>query len=431
MLLVSLSIKAQWQNKSTHVSSALYVIKNLDSIYYLMGKNYLYRSADTGNTITRAGYDTVRTFYEVVKNKDTVYVFGSWLGFNYLAYTYFNFFKILPHTDTLYRGPQVEGGAGMRYNAINFKDSMIIVANVIASNGVDTSYINMASGLHTPNGVWGYNGAGWATRLVSSSRNVLRNFYLRDSTLFLISNYFYKENNTHTILTRRNVNRYYSRYDAIYQYDSVINLPNGKDIYMFNDSAGFIIGDTFIAKSNNYTDWTIKYTNPDCLFNKVWFTGKDTGYVVGSKNGKALILKTQDGGLTWKEQICPVTAPLNDIKFTADGRVGLIVGDSGTILRTTNGGGNQFVGLPNKQNPNDAGISMFPNPVRDGSLRVTTKQTTPVLLSIYNSLGALIYKSEITGEENIDVTGWANGCYALQYLHNGVSYSQKLIVNQN
>ncbi|HNB82500.1 MAG TPA: hypothetical protein PLP14_10400, partial [Chitinophagaceae bacterium] len=62
MLLVSLSIKAQWQNKSTHVSSALYVIKNLDSIYYLMGKNYLYRSADTGNTITRAGYDTVRTF---------------------------------------------------------------------------------------------------------------------------------------------------------------------------------------------------------------------------------------------------------------------------------------------------------------------------------------------------------------------------------
>ena len=198
------------------------------------------------------------------------------------------------------------------------------------------------------------------------------------------------------------------------QFDNIPNLPYSKSLYMFNDTAGVIIGDTFIAKSDNYTNWKIEYTNNKCNFKQVWFVNRDTGYVVGSKNGKALILKSFDGGITWKEQRCPVTAPLNDIKFTEDGRIGIIVGDSGTILRTTNGGGNQFVGISSKiSSPSQ--ITIYPNPALNFLNIKSEGQPPNMQFSIFNYLGIEVMTGYLNSPVNtLDINNLVSGLYYFQ-----------------
>src|SRR5207249_7061142 len=61
----------------------------------------------------------------------------------------------------------------------------------------------------------------------------------------------------------------------------------------------------------------------------------DIGFAVG---GAGRILRTNDSGVTWNEQTSGTSANLNDVSFASDGLTGIAVGESGIILRTTNGG---------------------------------------------------------------------------------------------
>ena len=61
---------------------------------------------------------------------------------------------------------------------------------------------------------------------------------------------------------------------------------------------------------------------------------KETGFAVGSD---ATILKTTDGGFSWKRQFSPVEAPLSAV-FVRDKNSAFIVGARNTLLTTTNGG---------------------------------------------------------------------------------------------
>src|SRR5438552_15995938 len=47
---------------------------------------------------------------------------------------------------------------------------------------------------------------------------------------------------------------------------------------------------------------------------------------------------TTDAGYTWIDQTSGTSANLNGVTFAGDALTGIAVGDSGTILRTTNGG---------------------------------------------------------------------------------------------
>jgi photosystem II stability/assembly factor-like uncharacterized protein len=75
-------------------------------------------------------------------------------------------------------------------------------------------------------------------------------------------------------------------------------------------------------------------------FYDMHFTSKDVGWVVGKDDsGYALICRTSDGGLTWKNVTIPkVKATLYALDFS-DPNHGWAVGDNGTILKTTDGGG--------------------------------------------------------------------------------------------
>jgi len=68
----------------------------------------------------------------------------------------------------------------------------------------------------------------------------------------------------------------------------------------------------------------------------VYFTDSNTGYVVGDSG---TILKTSDGGTNWITLSAGASMDLNSVFFTSSS-TGYIVGDSGTIKRTTDGGTN-------------------------------------------------------------------------------------------
>jgi len=71
----------------------------------------------------------------------------------------------------------------------------------------------------------------------------------------------------------------------------------------------------------------------DGLFG-VYFTDANNGTVVGNSG---LILRTSDGGQNWTPQTSGTTNQLRAVSFT-DANTGTVVGDQGTILRTTDGG---------------------------------------------------------------------------------------------
>ena len=89
------------------------------------------------------------------------------------------------------------------------------------------------------------------------------------------------------------------------------------------------------AWSNANAQWTL--LNPAPTSNdlySVYFPDVNTGYVVGERG---TILKTTDGGTLWTQLNSGTVKNLNSVSFT-DLNTGYIVGDSGCILKTINGG---------------------------------------------------------------------------------------------
>jgi len=66
----------------------------------------------------------------------------------------------------------------------------------------------------------------------------------------------------------------------------------------------------------------------------VYFIDADIGWVVG---GSGTILKSSDGGANWIPQTSGTSNALNSVHFI-DANKGWTVGSNGTILKTTNGG---------------------------------------------------------------------------------------------
>lgn len=95
----------------------------------------------------------------------------------------------------------------------------------------------------------------------------------------------------------------------------------------------------FIANTTMFAQWTQLTSGTTNMLNAVFFPTTDTGYVVGELG---TILKTTDGGVNWIPQTSGTTSDLNDI-FFINANYGYAVGGGGiegNILRTTNGGDN-------------------------------------------------------------------------------------------
>ena len=126
-----------------------------------------------------------------------------------------------------------------------------------------------------------------------------------------------------------------------------------KSIYFTDSSTGFGVGETIIGTgestliktTNGGTSWSeVKLpTNDPITLNSIFFANANTGYAVGAQSyistGSlkicAAILKTTDGGSSWKLTLIKNAGPLNSIQIFNPNTV-YAVGENATILKETN-----------------------------------------------------------------------------------------------
>jgi photosystem II stability/assembly factor-like uncharacterized protein len=107
----------------------------------------------------------------------------------------------------------------------------------------------------------------------------------------------------------------------------------------------FLLLIAFFVINNAMGQWATLITGTSKNLNDTYFVNSNTGYAVGDSGA---IIKTTNGGVNWTAQNSNVLAKLSSVFFT-DTANGYIVGDSSVLLKTTNGGLNwvkQPLGLP-------------------------------------------------------------------------------------
>lgn len=123
-----------------------------------------------------------------------------------------------------------------------------------------------------------------------------------------------------------------------------------------------------LRTNNGGTQWDSTLYNgtngPEYSLESVCFINKNTGWAVGGMNWFishefSIILHTQDGGDSWKEQAAGTKQMLNSVCFV-NAEEGWIAADSGTILHTDNGG---IVGLSQHDvSYSKLQLKTYPNP---------------------------------------------------------------------
>ncbi|WP_394342506.1 T9SS type A sorting domain-containing protein [Taibaiella helva] len=91
-------------------------------------------------------------------------------------------------------------------------------------------------------------------------------------------------------------------------------------------------------------------------------------------------------------------------------------------------------GISTKSTELDNAVSIFPNPVVNGTLRMRTNldKATDLAVTIYDITGArkAVYKvSAFNGEYTFDLSGYANGAYLVSVSNGSAVTSKKIVVN--
>ena len=124
-----------------------------------------------------------------------------------------------------------------------------------------------------------------------------------------------------------------------------LNTPANEEdesIWFEDDNKGIVVGgisDDPIVKSTtdggqNWKDITSPFLKNKA--NELFFLNIDTGFVVGDSGS---ISSTYNGGNTWNNVAYGGNANLNDLYFLGDS-IGLVVGNSGTLYKTLDAGKN-------------------------------------------------------------------------------------------
>jgi photosystem II stability/assembly factor-like uncharacterized protein len=123
------------------------------------------------------------------------------------------------------------------------------------------------------------------------------------------------------------------------------------EIYFRNETNGYLVaGRKMFATSDGGSTWkeTVIYKPSDFRgmtpeFLSIRFATKNRGLAIGSVLNRkgdvvdSLVMRTEDGGQTWKRMIVPTKAELFHLDYNGSSH-GWIVGDGGVILATTNAG---------------------------------------------------------------------------------------------
>ncbi len=111
------------------------------------------------------------------------------------------------------------------------------------------------------------------------------------------------------------------------------------EVYFANQDTGYVAGVNVLLKTEDGgLTWETAYSG-DFLLEGIYFSDLNNGFAVGYdfNESKSLIVKTTDAGATWSEQLLETSSFLSDV-FFVNASTGFIVGSEGEAFRTTNGG---------------------------------------------------------------------------------------------
>lgn len=118
---------------------------------------------------------------------------------------------------------------------------------------------------------------------------------------------------------------------------------NTSKVFFATPAVGYLLGDG-IEEFFKTTDYGKTWTKIPVDLNfqgvtSLYFTAADTGYASCGSGMSGSVLKTTNGGATWKTITLPVNWSFNSVVFT-DKRTGYMVGFLGNILKTEDAGEN-------------------------------------------------------------------------------------------
>lgn len=113
------------------------------------------------------------------------------------------------------------------------------------------------------------------------------------------------------------------------------DMPDLYSVQFADGDSGFIVGDEglVLATNNGGATWREQRSGTSAQLFQVSVKGEDA-WAVGTGG---VIIRTNDGGRNWYPQRSGTSEDLNRVYFVTD-RVGVITGENGTLLRTENGG---------------------------------------------------------------------------------------------
>jgi photosystem II stability/assembly factor-like uncharacterized protein len=189
---------------------------------------------------------------------------------------------------------------------------------------------------------------------------------------------------------------------------------NGLVNVCFNDlNNGWAVGPsgTILHTTNGGTIWTeIDETAGDVM--GVCFTDVNNGWIVGGGLDSlgytfSTIFHTDNGGTTWTQLESGTTSILSSVHFI-DANTGWAVGDSGTILHTTNGGVSFVEEEQIGEGPTEFLLSQnYPNPFNPSTkIEYSVPQTSQVQIKVFDVLGkkieTLVDEEKPAGEYEVE-----------------------------
>ncbi len=246
-------------------------------------------------------------------------------------------------------------------------------------NWISTTYVY---GMHNP-GYW-TNDAYAALKFINDSTGYMSENY---SIIYLPGPTFYKS------YIKKTTNSGDNWSNAFY-----LDGFNLKDFQFINESTGYVCtnGDGMYKTTNAGTNWLkISSYAPD----KIQFINESTGYANGQM--------TTDGGVNWVNKFRPISG-CNAIKVSQSG-FGLIIGNSGVLYGTIDGGGViSAVFNTNAQIPEAFTLSQnYPNPFNPSTrINYKLRNSSYVSLKVFDLLGkevaTLVNEKQSAGSYEVD-----------------------------
>jgi photosystem II stability/assembly factor-like uncharacterized protein len=172
-------------------------------------------------------------------------------------------------------------------------------------------------------------------------------------------------------------------------------------VYFPEPQIGYAVGSTLCKTTDGGETWKNLNTSG---FHSLFFINANIGYLVGSSGS---IVKTTNGGINWVSQISGTTNNLNSV-FFSDPNTGYIVGDEGTILKTSNGGFNWT--LQTDPSSQWLGSVCFPDPNigyiigANGTILKTGTSLSGIEENSISSGSLKIYPNPTNGKFNVETS---------------------------